>query len=103
MRLVMIAIPLLFLVSCATPQVKKQLFQKGYTRGYAEADTDCTSLQKKISGYVESLKKENEEKTARLKLFNQVDNAGNLRNSDIGPTLKEDLQDEINQAKPWMK
>ncbi len=106
MRLTLIALPLLFLVSCTTTQVKKQKFQEGYSQGYSQADDDCLSLQNRISGYIESLRKENKEKTARLKKFNQVDKAGKLRtrnSGDIGPTLAEELQDEINQSKEWMK
>jgi len=63
---------LFFLSGCYTPSQYKQHEKESYDRGYAAANTECLALQAKIGFYVASM-------LERLKLFNQIDERGELR------------------------
>ena len=67
------------------------LENKGYDEGYKLAETKCTEYTIEQNKVIKSLKLENQNKTRRLSLFNQIDGNGDLlplkktiKSSEIG-------------------
>lgn len=79
---------------CVSTKFHKKEMERSRSEGYASANLECLTLQKKIQNYINSLNE-------RLKKFNQLDSAGNL--VPLKPKFKGDVDKPVTGTEEWMK